>query len=495
MLRSSLSTTWQFFLAIAGVGLALVVLSMLGLRFYFTYNFNAYLAAQEQQRLQELAVLVADFYDLQRLRDENFQFQQLDDIQRGGARRLLAGLTAAQWRSDARSAREERAPLSGPASRFNFRDISLYDIDGTRVSGRDLRTSEQSVIEVPILAGDPVRQVGYLVSLRPEGPMQPIDSVFQQQQLSAIAIAAGLAILAAAIAAGWLARRLRQRVNVLTQATRSLARGQYDVRLPATGRDDLAQLSTDINRLASSLQSATQQRRDFMADVAHELRTPLTILQAELEAIEDGIRSLDAQQMGLLQGQVRQLTQLVDDVHTLAQADIGSLTYRWQDLDMSEWLQRMWPSLAHQAEAIPGIEVSLHAPSQPAWVQADPERLAQLLQNLWSNSLRYTDAPGQISLRLDIAPNQVVLVLEDSAPGVPEHALSRIFERLYRVDSSRNRANGGSGLGLTLVQRIAHAHGGDVTASPSQLGGLRVEVTLSTQGRGAVDSLTGAEHV
>lgn len=95
MLRSSLSTTWQFFLAIAGVGLALVVLSMLGLRFYFTYNFNAYLAAQEQQRLQELAVLVADFYDVQRLRDENFQFQQLDDIQRGGARRLLAGLTAA----------------------------------------------------------------------------------------------------------------------------------------------------------------------------------------------------------------------------------------------------------------------------------------------------------------------------------------------------------------------------------------------------------------
>lgn len=480
---TNLSTTWQLFLAIAGVGLVLVVVSMLGLRLFFNHNFNAYLAAQEQQRLQELAVLVADFYDVQRQRDPAFELNQLGDLQRGGARRLLAGLSLAQWRDDVRSARQsgEERPTS-MEGRLNFRNVQLLGADGERLSlGRDDINRDEAhdadAIRVPIVAGNPARTIGYLAAPRPVGPLQPIDTVFQQQQLSAIAIAAALAIVSAAIAAGWLASRLRRRVGVVASATRRLARGEYSTQVPVVGRDDLSALAEDVNQLAFSLQAASQQRRDFMADVAHELRTPLTILQAELEAMEDGIRAFDSQQMGLLQGQVRQLTQLVDDVHTLAQAEVGSLSYRWQPVNLTEWLAEQWASLQHQAETL-GLATSLRLPNQPVVVRGDSERLTQLLHNLWSNSLRYTDVPGRIEVSLAVVENHVELVVEDSAPGVAEPHLEAIFTRLFRVESSRNRAQGGSGLGLALVKRIAAAHHGDVVAFTSALGGLGVRVQL-----------------
>lgn len=475
-MQRTFNITWQFFIAIAGVGLCLVVLSLLGLRLYFNYNFNAYLAAQEQQRLQELAWVIADFYEVQRTEDESFTLTQLGDLQRGGARRLLAGLSMAQWREQGRS---------GPpaAGRFSFRNVSVYDSDGRLVSGREIDDG----IRVEILVGES-NTIGYLISPRPQGPMQPIDAVFQQQQLTALLVAAALAILSAGLAAAWLARRLRQRVVTLTQAARSLAAGDYQIRLDETGRDDLANLSKDINQLAKALQGAASQRRDFMADIAHELRTPLTILQAELEAIEDGIRPLTTEQLGLLQGQVRQLAQLVEDVYTLAQADVGSLSYRWQALDMTKWLQQLWPALSHQAHDV-GLEATLESQTKPLWIRGDAERLTQLLQNLWSNSIRYTDVPGKIQIQLAYdnsveAPAQMshtrwmCLTIEDSSPGVPEQDFERIFERLYRVEQSRNRRFGGSGLGLALVKRITAAHQGQVYAQPSALGGLKVSVYL-----------------
>lgn len=469
----SLPTSWQFFLAIAGVGLSLVLMSLIGLRLYFTYNFNAYLHAQEQQRLEELALVVADYYEVQRNMDPQFSLEQFADLERGGLRRLIAGLTITQWRTTRdRRIWETEIPTPETMRRFSFRELTLYDAQGQRVSG----PVHEEPLRVEVISQGEI--IGYLESARPHGPMQPIDTVFQQQQRTAILVAALAAIFLAGAAAWALAARLRSRVQVVTNATRRLAQGDYRVELPAKGRDDLTQLSRDVNALATALRAASVQRQAFMADIAHELRTPLTVLQAELEAIEDGIRAPDQHELRLLQAQVYQLTQLVNDIRTLADADAGSLTYQWETIDLVKWVQDQWPVLEqqarqqnHQAELIISVE--------PMIIQADSRRLSQLLHNVWSNSVRYTDAPGIIRLSLTYsAQKDVLLQIDDSSPGVPVESQADIFQRLYRVDNSRNRDLGGSGLGLAICQRIVEAHGGQIVAENSSLGGLSVKVSF-----------------
>ncbi|RUO33870.1 ATP-binding protein [Aliidiomarina soli] len=473
MKKLGLSTGWQLFVAIAGVALILVMATLVGIRLYFIHNFNNYLSAQETQRMQELAVLIADYYERQTERDADFRFEQLGELERGGVRRLLAGLSIAQWRES----RQQPQSDGLDPRRLSFRNLALYSADGDLLFGRDINDP----IQVSIVEPDSGVTLGYLRTGRPQGPLQPIDEVFQQQQMAAILLAGFAALLVAALVAAILARRLRRRVSTLTRATRRLAAGAYDVEVPQQGRDELTALAADINALARTLRAAAGQRQAFMADIAHELRTPLTILQAELEALEDGIRHLDAQEMGLLQGQVRQLTQLVDDLHMLADADAGSLRYQWQPLTLNGWLQEQWPVLSHQAEQA-GLKARLKLPLQPLSIKADPQRLQQLLMNVWSNSMRYTDAPGEVELELAQVDNAVQLIVRDSAPGVAESAMKDIFRRLYREEGSRNRRSGGSGLGLAICERIAQAHAGTLTATQSALGGLQICLSMPDPG-------------
>lgn len=476
MKNKGLSTGGQYFFAIAGVGLLLVLILLLGIRLYFMHNFSQYLAAQEEQRLQDMAIAISDYYDNRRQQDTDFTLQQLSDLRSGEFRRLMVGLSVEQWREQRRSSDESRTEGSARGrGRLPIRQFSLHDASGELISGMRSRTEAENLIRVAIRSDAEI--IGYLETPRPDGPVQPIDDVFQQQQMVALFVAGGVAVLLAALAAGLLAQRLRQRLKVITEATRALALGDFRIRVPEKGNDDLTSLAQDFNALALSLEAAAAQRKDFMADMAHELRTPLTILQGELEAIEDGVRDLNGQEMGLLQSQVRQLTQLVEDLHTLAEADAGSLTYAWQNIDLAQWLREQKGNLMQMAQE-QGLECSLELPDNPVRVQGDPVRLAQLLHNIWQNSLIYTDAPGSIHLSLKTENQTVCLQIEDSAPGVPAATLPRLFERLYRVDSSRRRSAGGSGLGLALVERITQAHGGRVTAEASDMGGLRMRIEL-----------------
>ncbi|RUO26831.1 hypothetical protein CWE09_09110 [Aliidiomarina minuta] len=471
MKNNGLSTGWQYFLAIAGVGLLLVLILLLGIRLYFIHNFSQYLEAQEEQRLQNMAVAISDYYESRRQEDPDFRLQQLSDLRSGEFRRLMFGLSVDQWREQRRPDDSDLAERPVRGGRLPMRQFSLHDVNGELISGR----VSENPIRVTIHSDAEV--IGFLETTRPDGPVQPIDDVFQQQQMVALFVAGGLAMLLAAFVAAFLAQRLRQRLKVVTDATRALALGDFSSRVPEKGNDDLTSLAQDFNALALSLEAAAAQRKNFMADMAHELRTPLTILQGELEAIEDGVRELNGQEMGLLQRQVRQLTQLIEDLHTLAEADAGSLSYAWQNVDLTQWLREQEGNLMQMAKK-QGFDCSIELPEYPIKVQGDPVRLAQLLHNIWQNSLIYTDAPGNIHLTLEARDQVACLQIEDSAPGVPGASLPRLFERLYRVDTSRRRSAGGSGLGLALVERIAQAHGGTAVAEASNLGGLRIRVEL-----------------
>ncbi|HEX4940160.1 MAG TPA: ATP-binding protein, partial [Candidatus Kapabacteria bacterium] len=219
-------------------------------------------------------------------------------------------------------------------------------------------------------------------------------------------------------------------------------------------------------------------RRRMVADISHELRTPIATLRAQLEAIEDGVRPLNASAVQRLHEQVMRLSNLVHDLYELSLADIGALSYRKQLLDLRELTTTLVNSMQPQfAQA--ALELTVQDQCNGSLpVLGDQQRLTQLFANLLQNSLQYTTAPGQVRVHIRAEDQTAVICVEDSAPGVEKSVQSRLFERLFRAESSRNRNTGGAGLGLSLCQTIAEAHNGSIVATDSTLGGLAVTVRI-----------------
>lgn len=333
--------------------------------------------------------------------------------------------------------------------------------------------------------------IGHLVLAPPQGVRSEADQAFLAQHLGFVAWT-GLAGLALALLlSGWLARRWLAPVEALATGARGIAQGALHTRVPVHGNDELAQLARTFNTMAEQLSSIEASRRQWLGDVAHELRTPLAAMRAEIEAVQDGIRPFDDKTALRLHRQVMRLIQLVGDLRASldaagtsapsAQVPVHPLSL------LAEALASMRPRLAQAAIDVDTTGLDALAAQSPApVVQGDAQQLHQVFLNLLENSLRYTDAGGrlQISAREVAAPGgaahpQVLQVqLDDSAPGVPTHELPRIFERLYRAETSRNRDHGGSGLGLAICRAIVLAHGGTLTADASPLGGLRITLTL-----------------
>ena len=205
--------------------------------------------------------------------------------------------------------------------------------------------------------------------------------------------------------------------------------------------------------------------------------TPLGVLHGELEAIEDGVRTLDRESVRSLQAVVATLNKLVSDLYDLSLADVGALTYRMADLDVAETL-RLAAGAFRERLSERGIKLALVLPEAPLMAFVDERRLVQLFNNLLENTCRYTDAGGmlRVSARRDGA--NVCIDFSDTAPGVADEQRAHLFERFYRTDASRNRQSGGAGLGLAICQRIVEAHDGRIEAKASPLGGLWVAIEL-----------------
>jgi two-component system, OmpR family, sensor histidine kinase BaeS len=211
--------------------------------------------------------------------------------------------------------------------------------------------------------------------------------------------------------------------------------------------------------------------------VSHELRTPLAIIRGELEALEDGVRRFDAEAIKSLQMEVGTLSKLIDDLYQLSLADLGAMVYRKTDLDIGRLLANTTEVFQERFRKA-DMTLELRLPATPVTIYADENRLHQLFSNLIENSLRYTNAGGCLRIECSAAGGALTIELMDSAPGVDEKNLPRLFERFYRVEASRNRASGGAGLGLAICRAIVEAHDGAIAAQPSPLGGLWLTIRL-----------------
>jgi len=266
-------------------------------------------------------------------------------------------------------------------------------------------------------------------------------------------------------------------IKRLERAMRLLNKGDFKVNLKVSGKDELASLSRNFNDLAQTLSQNEDSRNRWLANISHELRTPIAIIKSEIEAIEDGIRAFNLKSLHSLSEEVLHLQKLVADLTELTNAEIGALRYQKERINVSELIEQNINRHQHKASEI-GLSISCKVENRALYIWADETRVNQLLDNIVNNSIKYTQAPGVISVNLSQKSASAMIIIDDTLPGVPSESLDKLFEHLYRVDSSRNRKTGGSGLGLSLCKSIVLAHQGSITASESSSGGLRICCTL-----------------
>jgi len=292
-------------------------------------------------------------------------------------------------------------------------------------------------------------------------------------------LAAAVAVLAALLVGGLAVVGLLRPVRELTEATQAFAHGQWDRRVPVRTSDEVGALSRAFNTMAETLQRLEQRRRETTADIAHELRTPLAVIQARLEAIIDGVHPASQENLSSILNQTQLMNRLVEDLHTLSMADAGALSLVKTRTDLGELAERVVDSYAPAAEAknlsLEGIGLSAHT----LVAKVDAARIEQVLGNLLANAMRHTPQGGTIRVVGGAAGEGLIRIsVEDSGEGVEEGAREMIFERFYRLDSSRSRDRGGSGLGLSVARKLVEAHAGRIWVDDSELGGARFTFEL-----------------
>ncbi len=368
---------------------------------------------------------------------------------------------------------------AGLASSLGFR-LGLIDREGHYLAGAVphpllVAAISTDLARLPIVVAD--EPVGYLVLIKAGDARHGLAMSFLVDQQRNLAWIAALALVSGALAAAVLGWHFRRPIQRMVTGARLWQQARWDTRLDAARGDELGELARAFNGMAATLEAAELDRRRWVSDTSHELRTPLAVLRAQLEALEAGVRAATPENLALMRRQVLSLSELVDDLHALASADEGRLL---RDVAPFE----LWPivteAVAAQADRLAQARVSCRVTAVPARSQVlgDAARLRQVLCIVLDNGARYVSPEGRIEISGRVIDDELQVIVDDTGPGVSADALPRLGERFYRVEASRNRADGGAGLGLALARRIAEAHHGRLSFAASPLGGLRVILSL-----------------
>ena len=285
-----------------------------------------------------------------------------------------------------------------------------------------------------------------------------------------------VAVLIAFLLTFFLSRRIVAPAKALTVAAGQLGRGDFSQRVEVKDKGEFGELARAFNTMAGDLERAEELRQNMVADVAHELRTPLSNLRGYLEALSDGVIKPDAKTIRSLSEEAALLSRLVDELQELSLAEAGKLKLNRRAEDINELLERTAAALAGQV-ATKGISLSIELPELPK-VHIDCHRIRQVLRNLLENAIVHTDRGGSITVAAKGLDGWVEVSVTDTGEGIPAEDLPNIFERLYRVDKSRTRATGGTGLGLTIAKRLVEAHGGRIEARSKRGKGSRFSFTI-----------------
>ena len=294
-----------------------------------------------------------------------------------------------------------------------------------------------------------------------------------------------LAALTVAVAVSvFVTRRIARPVRGLAAAARQVAAGRYDVHLPAADLGpEFDTLTTSFAAMADRLAAVEATRRRLLADLAHEMRTPIATLDGYLTGFEDGVATLDADTAGMLRAQTRRLARLAEDITAVSQAEEHQLDLHPVPTPPGALVEAAAAAAADQATERGVALQAAVAPELPVLV-VDPDRIGQVLGNLLENALRHTPRGGRVRLSAEPGAGAVILRVADTGTGIAAEHLPHVFERFYRADAARDRAHGGSGIGLAIAKALVEAHGGTIAATSTPGAGAAFTVTLPTR-RGA----------
>lgn len=302
------------------------------------------------------------------------------------------------------------------------------------------------------------------------------------QRLSAsinrsLLVGGSLAIAIALILIFFLSRRITSPIDILARTARRLGQGDLSQRVQVKGKGEVAALAQAFNTMATDLENDEQLRRNLVADVAHELRTPLSNIQGYLEAIRDGVMKADAATIQSLNEEALLLSRLINELQELSLAEAGELKLVYQAEDIARLVRQTVAPWQPQLDT-KEISLSLDLPDNLPMVNIDWQRVNQVLHNLLENAVSHTGKGGVITVAAAEQGSWVEISVSDTGEGIPAQDLPHIFERFYRVDRSRARATGGSGLGLTIARRLVEAHGGKIAVQSELEKGSRFSFTL-----------------
>ncbi len=355
--------------------------------------------------------------------------------------------------------------------------LVLLDREGNQIAGNLQRSKVFD--RRPICAQDDCTDgelLGYLGMSAPVAAENASDAFFLRGQYMSLVLAALIAIAVSALAAYIIARQLLGPIRRLEAGAKTMASGNYTARIRQDRTDELGQLIGHYNTLAATLEQTAKVEREWISNTSHELQTPLAVLRAQVEALQDGIRQPDTKTLTEMHAALMRLSRLVEDLKTLSHAREAELSANFAREDLSG-IARVSADAARSKLAAQGIDLDLDL-AAPTPIECDGVQIGQVIDNLLENARRYTDGPGQVRMKLEEVDGFAVLTVDDTPPAPPDADVGRLFDRFFRVEGSRSRASGGSGLGLSVCKAIVETHGGTINAGHSDLGGLQITIRL-----------------
>ena len=307
--------------------------------------------------------------------------------------------------------------------------------------------------------------VSVLQPSRSRGSLGRISSTlgFLQSVWPRFLLAGLVAAAIALVAARWLARGMTQPLRDMAAAARRMETGDYSTRVHVTTHDEVGQLAVAFNRMSGELANLERTRRDLVANVSHELKTPIAAIRAHLENLLDGVERPDPRTLEVMLVQTERLGRLVEQLLDLSRLESGEMPLERREVEVDDVVTRVVSEISVARHA-GDVRINREIPGDLPPLNADPERLHQVLFNLVDNAVRFTPPGGEVTIAAQRRDGVVEVRVTDTGVGIaPEH-LPRLFERFYRVDPARSREDGGTGIGLAIARSVVEAHGGHITA-------------------------------
>jgi len=396
---------------------------------------------------------------LERYYAENGSWEGVDELVIGtpGNREMGPG----RARQDNSNMMMQRTMLNIPEERFILIAGDKVVLDSNPEGVHINNPENLTKFGTPIMVDG--EQVGTFLVASMMGIMSDNQNIFISSVNRALIWVGSIAVLLVLLVAFWQSRSIVKPLGQMAEAAKKLAKGDYQQNVLVDRNDELGDMANAFNHMAAELAQQSDLRRQMMADVAHELRTPLSVLRIDLESMEDGLMEPTPENVRVLQSEVKYLSNLVEDLRMLSLADSGDLKIEKTPVELNSLVREMVERQQNTARER-NIKLSASYLDKEIFVMGDPLRLSQVMVNLLSNAIQHTPPEHEIKTEINTVHQTAVVAVTNYGTWIKQEDLERIFDRFYRLDSSRNRDQGGSGLGLSIARSLISAHGGKIWA-------------------------------